>query len=91
MVVAHRLSTIRNADKIIAIVDGKVIEQGSHDQLLQNPDGVYRNLVNMQASREHGKETNDNKDVEDSIVEDYSDLTGELDLDIRMDDDKTTI
>ncbi|CAK8698371.1 unnamed protein product [Clavelina lepadiformis] len=75
VVVAHRLSTIRNADKIIAIVDGKVIEQGSHDQLLQNPNGVYRNLVNMQASREHGKETNDNKDVEDSIVEDYSDLT----------------
>ncbi|CAK8684370.1 unnamed protein product [Clavelina lepadiformis] len=52
VVIAHRLSTIRNADKIIAFHDGEVREQGSHDELLRIPDGVYSNLINMQSNRE---------------------------------------
>ena len=52
MVIAHRLSTIRNADKIIAFQDGRVVEQGSHEELLKIEDGVYANLINMQAGRE---------------------------------------
>lgn len=47
-VIAHRLSTIRNADKIVAIDDGRVVEEGTHEQLLQRPDGLYRNLYEMQ-------------------------------------------
>jgi len=41
VVVAHRLSTIRNADIIAVVQGGKVVEQGSHDELI-NRDGVYR-------------------------------------------------
>lgn len=52
MVIAHRLSTIRNADRIVAFQEGTVAEQGTHDELLKLPDGVYSNLINMQAGRE---------------------------------------
>jgi ATP-binding cassette subfamily B (MDR/TAP) protein 1 len=48
MVVAHRLSTIRNADIIFVIHEGQVIEQGNHTDLIQNEDGPYANLVRRQ-------------------------------------------
>jgi len=48
IVIAHRLSTIRNADKIIGFHAGKVMEQGTHDELMQIDNGVYFNLCNMQ-------------------------------------------
>ncbi|XP_076821326.1 phosphatidylcholine translocator ABCB4-like isoform X2 [Clavelina lepadiformis] len=51
IVVAHRLSTIRDCDKIIAIHEGQILEQGSHNVLMQNPEGVYRNLVQIQSLR----------------------------------------
>ena len=47
-VIAHRLSTIFNADKIIVIDDGKIVEEGTHEELINIPDGKYRNLYNMQ-------------------------------------------
>ena len=46
-VVAHRLSTIRNADLILVMRDGKIIEQGSHEELLAN-GGFYHTLYNSQ-------------------------------------------
>ena len=46
VVVAHRLQTIRNADKIVVIHDGKVVESGAHDELMARKDGVYRKMVN---------------------------------------------
>lgn len=46
-VIAHRLNTIRQADKIIVLQDGRVMEQGSHDKLLQE-GGLYRQLVQGQ-------------------------------------------
>lgn len=48
IVVAHRLSTIKNSDSIAVINDGKVAEQGGHSDLLSVIGGVYWNLVRMQ-------------------------------------------
>lgn len=47
LVIAHRLSTLRNMDRIVVIKNGKIIETGSHKQLLCS-GGVYSNLWNMQ-------------------------------------------
>ena len=50
-VIAHRLSTIRNADLILVVKDGRVIEQGSHQELLQQ-EGYYRDLYDKQFEEE---------------------------------------
>ncbi len=47
IVIAHRLSTIQDADEIIVMKEGKIIERGSHQQLL-NQEGEYRKLVGLQ-------------------------------------------
>lgn len=46
-VIAHRLSTIKNCDRIIVVKDGKIIEQGTHSELLEL-HGEYELLYNMQ-------------------------------------------
>ncbi|MGR3403605.1 MAG: ABC transporter ATP-binding protein [Paracoccus sp. (in: a-proteobacteria)] len=51
LVIAHRLSTIRNADKIVVIEAGRVVEQGSHDQLMARR-GAYARLVALQFGEE---------------------------------------
>jgi ABC transporter fused permease/ATP-binding protein len=48
IIIAHRLSTIREADNIIVLEKGKVIESGSHEQLLGNENGLYRYLSQLQ-------------------------------------------
>lgn len=45
--IAHRLSTIRHADEIIVLQRGKIVERGTHDQLLSQ-NGFYKRLVEMQ-------------------------------------------
>ena len=47
-VVAHRLSTIRNADQIIVLEDGRIRETGTHDELIQIEGGLYRYLNDLQ-------------------------------------------
>ncbi len=47
-VIAHRLSTIKNANKIIVIDKGLVKENGTHDELLQDENGLYKKLVDIQ-------------------------------------------
>ena len=42
IVVAHRLSTVRNADRIFAMKDGVVVESGTHDDLIKIEGGLYR-------------------------------------------------
>ena len=44
--IAHRLSTIVNVDKIIVLNNGEIIEQGNHNELMNNPDGYYSKLYN---------------------------------------------
>jgi ATP-binding cassette, subfamily B, bacterial len=46
--IAHRLSTLRNADRLVVIHDGRIAEVGTHDELLSKEDGIYRKLVEMQ-------------------------------------------
>ena len=48
IVIAHRLSTIRNADNILVIQHGTIVEQGTHDQLVNQDDGIYKNLSQLQ-------------------------------------------
>jgi ATP-binding cassette subfamily B (MDR/TAP) protein 9 len=48
IIIAHRLSTVRSADSIIVIKNGNVVEQGSHDALIADPDGFYSSLIRRQ-------------------------------------------
>ena len=48
IVIAHRLATIRNADKIIVMDAGKIVEEGNHKELLKISNGYYRNLYEVQ-------------------------------------------
>ena len=55
IIIAHRLSTVRNADRIAVIEDGRITELGSHDQLMAK-NGAYAELVRTQELIGHGKE-----------------------------------
>ncbi len=46
-VIAHRLSTVKKANKILVLNNGTIQETGTHDELMQNP-GIYANLVDLQ-------------------------------------------
>ena len=48
IVIAHRLSTVRDADLVVAMADGRAVEQGTHAELLEH-DGLYARLVRSQA------------------------------------------
>ena len=48
LIIAHRLSTIRKADNILVLDQGRVKEQGTHDQLMKIENGTYRNLTDLQ-------------------------------------------
>ena len=48
IVIAHRLATIKKADKIIVMDSGKIVEEGTHKQLLKPENGFYRNLYEVQ-------------------------------------------
>jgi ATP-binding cassette subfamily B multidrug efflux pump len=49
IVIAHRLSTIRKADQIVVMKEGRIVEMGSHQDLMSKPDGYYAALVKAQA------------------------------------------
>ena len=49
LVIAHRLKTIKDADQILVVSDGRIIERGNHDKLMKE-DGIYARMVSVQAS-----------------------------------------
>jgi ATP-binding cassette, subfamily B, bacterial len=49
LVVAHRLSTVRALDRLLVLDKGRVVEEGSHEQLIRIDNGVYRRLFERQA------------------------------------------
>lgn len=65
LVIAHRLSTIESADNIVVLDHGAIVEQGSHQQLLQK-NGAYAALYNMQFS-DHGEEPEPSASGEDAL------------------------
>lgn len=51
VVIAHRLATVRKADKIIVLESGRIVEQGTHAELLSNENGLYKSLTELQFSK----------------------------------------
>jgi subfamily B ATP-binding cassette protein MsbA len=51
LVIAHRLSTVRHADRLVVLDNGHIVEMGTHEELLR-VDGLYKRLYNMQFARE---------------------------------------
>jgi len=54
LVIAHRLSTIRNANQILVIDQGRIVQRGTHEELLEQ-GGVYRNLYETQFASQDRK------------------------------------
>ncbi|CAE8635267.1 unnamed protein product [Polarella glacialis] len=75
VIVAHRLSTVRRADKICVISGGAVVEEGTHEQLLQRPEGRYAQLVQHQlgAPVPPPKEVDGNNNNNNSVVDGNND------------------
>lgn len=48
LIIAHRLSTIRSADLILVMEEGRIIEAGSHEELIKKKAGIYQNMVKLQ-------------------------------------------
>jgi len=48
VLIAHRLSTVRRADRILVFDRGRIVEQGSHEELMSQPEGSYRRMFDMQ-------------------------------------------
>ncbi|XP_024196307.1 ABC transporter B family member 4 [Rosa chinensis] len=66
VIVAHRLSTVRNADTIAVIHRGVIVEQGPHSELTKDPDGAYHQLIRLQENITVSKHSG--LDVQDSIL-----------------------
>ncbi|XP_022639723.1 ABC transporter B family member 11 [Vigna radiata var. radiata] len=65
VIVAHRLNTIRNADTIAVIHQGRVVENGVHADLIKDPDGAYSQLIRLQEIR-HSDVTDDSGKLKSS-------------------------
>jgi len=54
IIIAHRLAAVRHCHRIIGMVEGRIIEQGTHDELVGNPKSLYARLWAMQSDRGSG-------------------------------------
>lgn len=55
LIIAHRLATIKNSEKILVLQNGELVEQGTHEELMHLPNGIYANLANLQFHKEHAE------------------------------------
>jgi ABC-type multidrug transport system fused ATPase/permease subunit len=65
-IVTHRLSTIRRADQIVYLRDGRIVEAGSHDELIALTDGAYRSFVELERSGGTPSDTETPRDPKDA-------------------------
>jgi ATP-binding cassette subfamily B (MDR/TAP) protein 1 len=64
LVIAHKLSTVKKADSIAVMIDGVIVEQGTHDELVALKDGHYARLLKAQDLGEHVADDNHDSDNE---------------------------
>ena len=85
VIIAHRLSTIQNADVIYAIKDGKVLEKGTHEELLKL-NGYYAGMVKSQMDGTDNKKDNMNKKDRHSSI--YSAMSSNFENELNKSDDE---
>lgn len=75
IVIAHRLSTVRRADRILVLRNGVKVEEGTHEELLDMEDGLYRGLVNAQKLDSGREEEADPMEVTEVFKEELENST----------------
>eukprot|EP01018_Ginkgo_biloba_P030329 Gb_08616 [translate_table: standard] len=76
VVVAHRLSTIRNADLIAVVQRGSIVEKGTHSELIMNPTGVYSQLIRLQNTHQGGEHSSKDPDELQTHRDDFKAVGG---------------
>ncbi|KAK0582248.1 hypothetical protein LWI29_023393 [Acer saccharum] len=71
VIVAHRLSTVRNADMIAVIHQGKMIEKGSHSELLKDVDGAYSQLIRLQDVNKESEEAGNGHNKSEIMMDSF--------------------
>ncbi|XP_076811710.1 ATP-dependent translocase ABCB1-like [Clavelina lepadiformis] len=87
IVIAHRLSTIRGADKIVAFNQGEVMEEGTHEELMEIENGIYRKLVETQSTETYyipseSENSTDTDSSTESLHKDESFLENDVEVDV---------
>ncbi|MCJ1393049.1 GTPase-activating protein [Xylographa bjoerkii] len=92
IVIAHRLSTIKTADNIVVMSQGRIIEQGTHDDLLQK-EGAYYNLVDAQriAAEKQEESTEDSAALNEAEVKLYKTISSKKSNSFEVDPDDANI
>ncbi|KAL0482965.1 ATP-binding cassette, subfamily B [Acrasis kona] len=79
IVVAHRLTTVQNCDKIVVMKSGEVVEQGTHDELIDKPNGYYNALASKQKNHNGNNATSSSSDSESITNDQQDELTSSID------------
>nr|XP_023893066.1 ABC transporter B family member 11-like isoform X1 [Quercus suber]XP_023893067.1 ABC transporter B family member 11-like isoform X1 [Quercus suber] len=80
VIVAHRLSTVRNVDMIAVIHRGKMVEKGSHSELLKDPEGAYSQLIRLQEVNKESEQALDDRNNPEITVESFRHSTQRMSI-----------